>query len=86
VLGAPEFVLRDAYLEYANQIETYSSQGYRVLVFAEYEGKLTGERLCDAAKAAFFSFTKQCDSKKVPWKTFSYFGKTRRGDKGYFRG
>lgn len=74
VLGAPEFVLRDAYREYANQIESYSSQGYRVLVFAEYEGKLTGERLCDAARPLSFLLLNNA-IRKGAVETFSYFGK-----------
>ena len=33
VLGAPEFVLRDDYEIYKETIESYGSEGYRVLVF-----------------------------------------------------
>lgn len=40
VTGAPEFVLRSQFQEYQKQIAQYSSKGYRVLVFAEYEGTL----------------------------------------------
>lgn len=42
VFGAPEFVLRDAYEDYKEQIETYSRQGSRVLVFGTYAGKTEG--------------------------------------------
>lgn len=45
VLGAPEFVLRDQYDAYAEQIERCSRQGYRVLVFAGYSGVLDGKAL-----------------------------------------
>ncbi|MFR7717287.1 MAG: HAD-IC family P-type ATPase, partial [Lachnospiraceae bacterium] len=45
VLGAPEFILRESYEEYSSQIERWSRQGFRVLVFAEYPGTLTGEAL-----------------------------------------
>ncbi len=45
VLGAPEFVLRDTYSKYSEQIEQYSTKGYRVLVFGIYEGELTGKAL-----------------------------------------
>lgn len=38
VLGAPEFVLREDYDTYKGQIENYSAEGYRVLVFAKYNG------------------------------------------------
>lgn len=74
VLGAPEFVLRDSYQDYADQIETYSSQGYRVLVFAEYEGNLTGERLNDAARPLSFLLLNNA-IRKGAVETFSYFGK-----------
>jgi cation-transporting ATPase E len=45
VLGAPEFVLRSQYAEYAQQIEECSRQGYRVVVFAKYTGQLDGKAL-----------------------------------------
>lgn len=45
VLGAPEFVLREQFEEHREIIEQYSSQGYRVLVFGEYQGKIDGEAL-----------------------------------------
>jgi cation-transporting ATPase E len=45
VLGAPEFILRSQYAEYAPQIEEYSCQGYRVIVFAKYTGQLDGKAL-----------------------------------------
>ncbi|MBR6045632.1 MAG: cation-translocating P-type ATPase [Ruminococcus sp.] len=49
VLGAPEWVLKEKYDEYREQIELDSRKGYRVLAFAAYDGKpdgkaLTGER------------------------------------------
>lgn len=47
VLGAPEFVLRAQLAEYKEQIDTYSSKGYRVLVFGEYEGKLAKKPLTE---------------------------------------
>lgn len=49
VLGAPEFVLRGAYGEYSDEIEQYSSKGYRVLVFCIYNGELTGKQLTESA-------------------------------------
>ena len=45
VLGAPEFILRDQYAAYSERIEYWGRQGYRVLVFAMYEGVLDGEKL-----------------------------------------
>ncbi|MBR4555532.1 MAG: HAD-IC family P-type ATPase, partial [Ruminococcus sp.] len=45
VLGAPEWVLREKYEEYREDIELYSRKGYRVLAFAEYMGKPDGKAL-----------------------------------------
>ncbi len=45
VLGAPEFILRDRFGEYASQMEYWSLQGYRLLVFARYLGELDGKAL-----------------------------------------
>ena len=45
VLGAPEFILRGQYAAYSERIEYWGRQGYRVLVFAMYEGVLDGEKL-----------------------------------------
>lgn len=50
VLGAPEFVLKESYAQYAAQIERWSHQGYRVLVFGTYEGTLDGKALCAPAQ------------------------------------
>lgn len=47
VLGAPEFLLRDDYGRFRAQIERYSSQGCRVLVFGEYCGRLDGKELTE---------------------------------------
>lgn len=45
VLGAPEFVLREDYEEYREQIEIYAGKGQRVLVFGNYEGVADGNCL-----------------------------------------
>ena len=45
VLGAPEFVLRDRYPEYREQVESFSRRGYRVLAVCRYEGPVNGEAL-----------------------------------------
>lgn len=47
VIGAPEFVLRSQFEEYQEQIAEYSSKGYRVLVFGEYEGTLSRNPLTE---------------------------------------
>ncbi|MCB6284465.1 hypothetical protein LI254_15175, partial [Dorea formicigenerans] len=33
ILGAPEMILRDNYEMYQSEVEHYTSQGYRLLVF-----------------------------------------------------
>ncbi len=45
VLGAPEFVLREDYKNYEQEIMEYSEKGYRVLVFCIYHGKPDGKAL-----------------------------------------
>ncbi len=45
VLGAPEFVLGDAYKEYKKQIEEHSKKGYRVTVFGKYPQEVDGKKL-----------------------------------------
>ena len=47
VLGAPEWILRDRYDTYREQIELNSRRGYRVLAFAEYLGKPDGKALTE---------------------------------------
>lgn len=49
VLGAPEFVLREDFETYREQIEKQSEQGYRVLVFAKYNGNADGKALTEKA-------------------------------------
>jgi len=42
-LGAPERILLSKYPQYKSQIETYSSQGFRVLLLALYDGDVNME-------------------------------------------
>lgn len=49
VLGAPELVLREDYAAQAALIEEHARAGYRVLVFAAYEGELDGGALVGRA-------------------------------------
>lgn len=72
VLGAPEFVLREAYSEYQEQIESYSSQGYRVLVYGAYAGKLNGKELT-AAVTPYALVLLSNPIRKEAWETFQYF-------------
>ena len=45
ILGAPEFLLGDKIKKYAGEIEKYSRKGYRVLLFAAYDGEADGKKL-----------------------------------------
>lgn len=45
VLGAPEFLLREDYESYREQMEGYANDGYRVLMFGSYEGTADGKIL-----------------------------------------
>lgn len=72
VLGAPEFILRDAYSQYAAQIEGYGAQGYRVLVFARYLGKLEGGALTAPVEALGFVLLSN-PVRKGAKDTFRYF-------------
>ena len=47
ILGAPEVVLRDQFEEYEEKIEKQSKKGYRVLVFAVYDGEAEGKELTE---------------------------------------
>ena len=44
VMGAPEFVLRDDFAKYADKFEQFTENGYRVLVFGEYVGRLSSDK------------------------------------------
>lgn len=45
ILGAPEWVLRDSYEDFREEIEFDSRKGYRVLAFARYMGTPDGKAL-----------------------------------------
>lgn len=72
VLGAPEFVLREEYDNYKEQIESYSAEGYRVLVFAEYDGVPDGKELTGEAIPLGLVFLSNPIRKEAP-ETFRYF-------------
>lgn len=50
VIGAPEFVLREAYDTYKEEILSYAAGGSRVLVFAKYDGTPDGKALTGKAE------------------------------------
>lgn len=72
VLGAPEFVLRDDYQIYKETIESYGSEGYRVLVFGRYEGTPDGKALTEAV-IPYGLVLLANPIRKEAWETFQYF-------------
>ncbi len=74
VLGAPEFILRDAYAGYAAQIENYGQQGFRVLVFGKYNGTLTKAPLTDNVEPLALIMLSN-PIRKGAKETFTYFAK-----------
>ena len=72
VLGAPEFVLREDYDQYKEEIENYSAEGYRVLVFGKYEGVPDGKELTEKVFPLGLIFLSNPIRKEAP-ETFRYF-------------
>ena len=72
VLGAPEFVLREDYEIYQETIESYGSEGYRVLVFGVYDGTTDGKALTQ--KVTPYGLVLLANPiRKEAWETFQYF-------------
>lgn len=72
VIGAPEFVLRGQFAQYQEQIATYSSKGYRALVFAQYEGTLDRKPLTEPVLPLCFVMLAN-PIRKGAKETFTYF-------------
>lgn len=72
VLGAPEFVLRDAYDTYRGDIEEHARKGYRVLVFGSYAGEPDGKPLTDEVTPLGYVLLANPIRKEAP-DTFAYF-------------
>lgn len=72
VLGAPEFVLREDYEDYKEQIQKYAGKGCRVLVFAEYDGVPDGKKLTKKAEPLGMVLLANPVRKEAP-ETFAYF-------------
>ena len=68
----PEFVLRGQFAQYQEQIATYSSKGYRVLVFAQYEGTLDRKPLTEPVLPLCFVMLAN-PIRKGAKETFTYF-------------
>ncbi|MCD8338071.1 MAG: cation-translocating P-type ATPase [Lachnospiraceae bacterium] len=72
ILGAPEFVLREAYAKYADTIEEYTAKGYRLLVLASTQEALTGEPLKEDVNPLAYILLANPIRETAP-ATFSYF-------------
>lgn len=72
VIGAPEFVLRGQFAQYQEKIAIYSSKGYRVLVFAQYEGTLDQKPLTEPVLPLCFVMLAN-PIRKGAKETFTYF-------------
>lgn len=85
VVGAPEFVLRQDYAAVQGTIEVFLEKGYRVLVFAEYEGNLDGKELTENATPIAFILLNNA-IREGAMDTFRYFSKRGVEVKVIFRG
>lgn len=74
VVGAPEFVLRQDYTAVQGTIKVFLEKGYRVLVFAEYEGNLDGKELTENASPIAFILLNNA-IREGAMDTFRYFSK-----------
>lgn len=72
VLGAPEFVLREDYAAYQEQIEEKGALGYRVLVFGSYAGVPTGKALTEKVTPLALILLSNPIRQDAP-ETFRYF-------------
>ncbi|MCD8132464.1 MAG: cation-translocating P-type ATPase [Clostridiales bacterium] len=72
VLGAPEFVLREEFRLYEEEISEYSARGYRVMVFASYEGEPDGKPLTGRTVPLAYILLSNPVRSEAP-ETFSYF-------------
>ena len=72
VLGAPEFVLKEKYGEYAEEITEYASTGARVLAFGTYDGEIDGKPLDHAIVPLGFVMLAN-PIREAAQETFEYF-------------
>ena len=72
VLGAPEFVLREDYTKYQGRIEQYTSRGFRVLVFGNYDGEPDGKPLTGTVTPLGYVLLLNKVREEAP-ATFKYF-------------
>lgn len=74
VLGAPEFVLRDDYAVQEAAISDYAARGYRMLVFAAYDGVLDGGALTGRATSLAYVMLAN-PIREGAKETFAYFAR-----------
>ncbi|MGM9604095.1 MAG: HAD-IC family P-type ATPase, partial [Faecousia sp.] len=74
VLGAPEFVLREDYEASRAIIESYSADGYRVMVFGKYEGIPDGQALTERVCPMGLILLENPIRRDAP-ETFRYFAR-----------
>lgn len=72
VLGAPEMVLRESAAMFSSEFEPYAKQGFRVLVFGQYQGQLTKASLSAPVTPLGFILLRNPVRKTAP-ATFRYF-------------
>ena len=74
VLGAPEIVLREDYEANRAIIESYSADGYRVIVFGKYEGIPDGQALTERVSPMGLILLENPIRHSAP-ETFRYFAR-----------
>jgi cation-transporting ATPase E len=72
ILGAPEFVLKEDFEKYQEQIEEHNRKGRRVIVLCEYSGELTGKALDKKVKPLGLVLLTNSIRENAP-ETFKYF-------------
>ena len=72
VLGAPEFLLKDTYETYREQIESHSREGLRVLAFGESESVPDGKELSAPVRLLGLVFLDNAIRESAP-ATFRFF-------------
>lgn len=76
VLGAPEFILKEQYEFYKEQIDFYITNGYRVLAFGLYNGILNDVELTEKTELLGLVVLENSIRKNAK-KTFHYFNKQK---------
>lgn len=74
VLGAPEIILGENYVNHADIVEEYSEKGYRLLVFGRYLGDLDGKGLTEQIVPVMLLILTNRIRKEAP-AAFAYFAK-----------